>query len=99
MTIPPPASDPVTGISSQPAPAQPDLSDLPPPDTRRWVVRRKAQVVAAVRDGLLSLEDACRRYDLSAEEFRGWERALSTHGLRGLQTTRLGQYRAKPEQA
>lgn len=96
MSIPPAASEPVSGLSSQPAPAQPDLSELPPPDTRRWVVRRKAQVVAAVRDGVLTLEDACRRYDLSTEEFRAWERALSAHGLRGLQTTRLGHYRAKP---
>ncbi len=99
MTDPSAASDPAQGSVPQPVPPQHDLSDLPPPDTRRWVVRRKAQVVAAVRDGLLSLEDACRRYDLSAEEFRGWERALSTHGLRGLQTTRLGHYRAKPAQA
>ena len=38
------------------------LDDLPPPNTQRWVARRKAEVVAAVRAGLLSLEDACRRY-------------------------------------
>jgi hypothetical protein len=29
------------------------LSDLPPSDTERWVIRRKAEVVAAVRGGLL----------------------------------------------
>ena len=29
------------------------LGDLPPPETRRWVARRKAQVVAAVRAGTL----------------------------------------------
>jgi hypothetical protein len=34
------------------------LGDLPPPETRRWVARRKAQVVAAVRAGLLTLEEA-----------------------------------------
>jgi len=98
MTVPPAPSDPVTGIATQADPARSPLADLPPPDTRRWVVRRKAQVVAAVREGVLSLEDACRRYDLSTEEFRAWEGALSAHGLRGLQTTRLGQYRAKPAQ-
>ena len=41
------------------------LADLPPPGTKRWVIRRKAEVVAAVRGGLLSLDDACRRYTLT----------------------------------
>ena len=31
------------------------IADLPPKTTRRWVIRRKAEVVAAVRGGLLSL--------------------------------------------
>ena len=35
------------------------IADLPPKNTRRWVIRRKAEVVAAVRGGLLSLEEAC----------------------------------------
>lgn len=71
------------------------LRDLPPPDTRRWVVRRKAQVVAAVRAGVLTLEEACRRYNLSVEEYQAWEQALAQHGLRGLRTTRLAHYRPK----
>ena len=41
------------------------IADLPPPSTKRWVVRRKAMVVAAVRGGLLSLDDACKRYQLN----------------------------------
>ena len=40
------------------------IADLPPPNTKRWVIRRKAEVVAAVRGGLLSLEEACERYTL-----------------------------------
>ncbi len=52
------------------------LADLPAPGTTRWVIRRKAEVVAAVRGGLLSLEDACRRYTLTIEEFLGWQRAI-----------------------
>lgn len=71
------------------------LRDLPPPDTMRWMARRKAQVVAAVRAGVLSLEDACRRYNLSVEEFQAWEQALSKHGLRGLRTTRIAAYRPR----
>lgn len=63
------------------------LADLPPADTERWVARRKAQVVAAVQAGLITLDEALARYRLSLEEFTGWQRALYRHGLRGLQIT------------
>ena len=49
--------------------------DLPPPDTKRWVTRRKAVIVNAVRTGVISLEEVCRRYELSVEEFHAWQRA------------------------
>lgn len=65
------------------------LGDLPPPDTARWVYRRKAQIVEAVRTGRLSFEDACRRYNISPEEFSAWERAMEHGGARGLRVTRL----------
>lgn len=67
--------------------------DLPPPNTKRWVIRRKAEVVAAVRGGLISLEEACRRYTLSVEEFLSWQRAIEQHGLPGLRATRIQDYR------
>lgn len=70
------------------------IADLPPPGTRRWVIRRKAEVVAAVRGGLLSLEDACSRYTLTVEEYLSWQRSIDRHGLPGLRTTRIQQYRA-----
>lgn len=69
------------------------LSDLPPPGTRRWVMRRKAEVVAAVRNGLLSLEQACERYTLSVEEFLNWQELIDRHGVRALRATRLRDYR------
>jgi hypothetical protein len=69
------------------------LSDLPPGDTERWVIRRKAEVVAAVRGGLLSLDEACERYRLTNEEFLGWQKSIDQHGLAGLRTTRIQQYR------
>ena len=50
------------------------LSDLPPSDTQRWVIRRKAEVVVAVSGGLLSLDEACERYGLTNEEFSGWQK-------------------------
>ena len=37
-------------------------ADLPPPNTGRWVIRRKAEVVAAVRGGRISLEEALVRF-------------------------------------
>jgi Protein of unknown function (DUF1153) len=69
------------------------IADLPPPSTKRWVIRRKAEVVAAVRGGLLSLEEACARYTLTAEEFLFWQYSIEKHGFAGLRTTRLQQYR------
>jgi transposase-like protein len=69
------------------------MGSLPPDNTKRWVARRKAAVVAAVHRGELALEQACRRYQLSEEEFRSWERAYEVHGLAGLRTTRCQQYR------
>jgi hypothetical protein len=72
---------------------QKELDRLPPPDTRRWVMRRKAQVVAAVRSGLLTFEEACERYRLSEEEFKSWMQLLDHHGLRGLRATRMQEYR------
>src|ERR1700730_11818247 len=65
----------------------------PPPNTRRWVVRRKAAVVTAVRAGRITLEEALQRYQLTEEEYRSWERAFEQHGLAGLRSTRLQQYR------
>ena len=69
------------------------VDSLPPPNTTRWVVRRKAEVVAAVRGGLLSLEEACNRYTLTVDEFLSWQFSIDQHGLAGLRTTRIQQYR------
>jgi hypothetical protein len=66
---------------------------LPPGTTKRWVIGRKAQVVAAVRGGLLSLDDACIRYTLTIDEFLSWQSLIDRHGLAGLRATRVQQYR------
>lgn len=51
------------------------FESLPPANTVRWVARRKAEVVAAVVGGLLTVDDACERYSLSLwEEFVSWLR-------------------------
>ena len=63
------------------------LPKLPPANTRRWMARRKAEVIAAVHGGLLTMAEACRRYSLSAEEFLEWERHYKQDGLEGLRAS------------
>ncbi|HEY0315540.1 MAG TPA: DUF1153 domain-containing protein [Sphingomonas sp.] len=70
------------------------LDTLPPPETRRWVVRRKAEVVAAVNGGLLTVDEVCQRYSLTLEEFAGWQRAVDRSGMPGLRVTRIQHYRS-----
>jgi len=71
------------------------LDDLPPSDTVRWVVRRKAEVVYAVKGRLLSVEEALIRYGLSLEEFTSWQRHVDRSGLRGLRVTHMQEHRAQ----
>jgi len=66
---------------------------LPPPNTRRWVVRRKAADVVAVKSGMITIQQACEVYQLTEEEFLSWKHAFETHGFPGLRTTRVQQYR------
>ncbi|ATQ66728.1 MULTISPECIES: DUF1153 domain-containing protein [Methylosinus] len=84
MTTFPPAGADDAGVE--------ELS-APPPAPTRWVIRRKAEVVEAVRDGRLSLEEACRRYALTVDEFDRWRQFIDRHGLPGLRATRVQHYR------
>ena len=70
------------------------LDSLPPSDTTRWVVRRKAEVVAAVNGGLLTVDEVCQRYGLTVEEFAGWQRAIDRSGMPGLRVTRIQHYKS-----
>ena len=72
------------------------LESLPPPDTRRWVVRRKAEVIAAIRGGLLTAAEACARYRLSPEELELWQESIDRAGVPGLRVTRIQLYRDYP---
>ena len=69
------------------------LDSLPAATTTRWVVRRKAEVVAAVNGGLLTIDDVCERYSLTLEEFASWQRAVDRSGMQGLRVTRIQHYR------
>lgn len=89
MSERPSRSSGVIGPAGQPL----TVENLPPRNTVRWVIRRKAEVVAAVRNGLIGLDEACERYRLSVEEFLNWERLVNAHGQRGLRVTRSQRYR------
>jgi hypothetical protein len=52
--------------------------------------------VAAIRAGQISLEEACRRYQLCADEFDTWAAAIDKHGIPGLRATRFQIYRDNP---
>ena len=66
---------------------------LPPANTTRWVPSRKADVVRAIRDGIIGRDEACARYALSIEELCLWERAIDAAGTAGLRVTRVQAYR------
>jgi hypothetical protein len=87
-----PASSSTTTIALNAA-----ANSLPPANTKRWVTRRKAEVVNAVRAGIISLDEACRRYKLSIEEFASWQALIDHHGLAGLRATRVQDYRGGPK--
>jgi hypothetical protein len=68
---------------------------LQSPTPTRWVSRRKAAIVLAVRTGLISLSEASDRYSLSVDEFTSWEAAFDNRGVAGLH---LKRYLRKPKE-
>ena len=87
----------IGGLVGHPAMAETPrpTPELPPPNVQRWTIRRKAAVVIAVTNGVLTREEACRRYQLSEEELLSWQQAFEVHGLPGLRSTRLQHYRGR----
>ncbi len=71
----------------------PTIDDLPAPGIKRWVIHRKAAVVEAVRSGNVSLDEVCRRYNISVEEILNWQRLVDAHGVAGLRVTQAQKYR------
>jgi hypothetical protein len=62
-------------------------------NTKRWVARRKATVVAAVDNGLIGPDEACEMYRLSNEELDLWRAAVRKHGAAALRVTAIQKYR------
>ena len=74
------SADAVVGSRKHDQPAAFSL----PSGRMRWVPQRKAEVVEAVRGGLLTLDQARERYALSIEEFLAWQHGVNLFGLAGL---------------
>ena len=68
-------------------------ADLPPINTKRWVASRKAAVIKGIASGLISREEACQMYALSAEELESWMLAVRQFGEQALKTTALKKFR------
>ena len=68
-----------------------------PPRPTRWFARQKAEVVAAVCNGLLSLDEACELYELTVEEFLTWKHAIDQFGLDGLRNKQVRALRHEAE--
>ncbi|QJU56948.1 DUF1153 domain-containing protein [Sphingomonas sp. AP4-R1] len=71
------------------------LADLPPPNPPRWIRRLKAEVVAAVNGGLLTTDEACERYNLTAEELACWVSDAAAGGLNALNVKSIPKNRAR----
>lgn len=69
------------------------LDMLPKPGTKRWIMRHKAELVAAVEGKLLTVNQLLRRYGITPEEYENWTKAAANFGMRGLRATRIQDYR------
>lgn len=72
---------------------------LPPSNTRRWVGKRKNQVVVAIEAGTIALGDACRFYNLTIEEFLDWREDTHGNAIRKHQFEHDGEDNGQQEQA
>jgi len=62
----------------------------------RWVISRKLQLLSAIEDDLITLEEASDRYLLTMQELLSWQVHKTRYGERGLLATQVQKYR-KPE--
>jgi uncharacterized protein DUF1153 len=74
------------------------LADLPSANVKRWTVLRKAEIITAIRGGLLNLEDACERYSLTITELISWQSSVGPDCARtcGTDDARFGK-RGNPD--
>ena len=89
------ATDSTAGSNESPDAVHTQRASRPPsrPAPTRWVAHRKAEVVAAVRGGFMSLDEARRRYALSIDEYLSWQQEIDLYGLAGLRVNRTQKRR------
>ncbi len=63
----------------------------------RWTPKRKAEIVVAINEGLITNAEANRYYGLSDEELAAWMRDYDAHGRAGLRVTKLQRYRHREQ--
>lgn len=59
----------------------------------RWVVSKKTELLRRIRAGEIGFDQACARFDLSAEELETWMRRETVFGAPGLKVCTLQRYR------
>ena len=59
------------------------------------LIRRKAEVVAPLEAGLLTIDEECERNSLTMEELALWQSSGDRLGMQGLRVTRIQHYRDK----
>lgn len=60
----------------------------------RWVVSKKLELIRRIRAGEIAFDQACARFDLSAEELETWVRRQTKFGSTGLKVRLIQRYRA-----
>jgi hypothetical protein len=60
------------------------MPKLPPRSARLWSIRSKAAVIEAVQGGWVPIEEVCRSYMISVDQFLAWERDVQQLGVRRL---------------
>jgi hypothetical protein len=64
------------------------VADLPPCDLKHWLPGHKAKIATAVRGGLITADEVCKRYKLTLEELETWEQSLASGGIDALRVSR-----------
>jgi hypothetical protein len=65
------------------------IATLPSVRTVRWSPRRKAEIVVAGRQGLVTSDEACTLYELTVDELAERDRLERDFGLEGLRASKL----------
>lgn len=74
-------------LEDAPPPYSPDTGDI------RWTARRKATVVCLINGGVITQTEGMERWAMSLSEMQEIMDHYKRHGLPGLRTTKVQDYR------